>query len=104
MGKQKATEKQKTMGIGLREWYMATFPEDGLGAEMDARATFGDMQEALDEGRDVYDVLGVGDSIVRERIFTRLAEALGTDYDEVYELWLHGGRRRRKARVAASLA
>ena len=44
------------------------------------------------KGGCIYDYMGVGDcvgdSLVRERLFTRLSEMLGLDYDHVYELWL----------------
>ena len=51
-------------------------------------STFQDLWRALERGDDVYDVMGAGDSIVRERLFDRLAELKRTDYDTIYEMWL----------------
>jgi len=38
---------------------------------------------------DVYGYIGVGDSIIRERLFEKLSEILNTPYDYVYKLWLN---------------
>ena len=37
----------------------------------------------------VYDYIGVHDSIVRERLFSELVKQLDTSYDYVYNLWLN---------------
>ena len=37
------------------------------------------------------EVFGVGDSVVRENIFQKLAELRNVDYDVIYNEWLHGG-------------
>lgn len=76
----------------LKEFYMRTYPTDDLGQELDDRATFQDLFNALDTYKCVYNLFGVGDSIIRERLFERLAFLLGTDYDYVYEQWLLGAR------------
>jgi hypothetical protein len=39
-------------------------------------------------GGDVYEYLYVYDSIIRERLFERLAEELNVKYDYVYNLWI----------------
>ena len=41
------------------------------------------------KGGDIYDYIGVGDSLIRERLFTRLSKMLGLDYDHIYEMWLN---------------
>jgi hypothetical protein len=47
--------------------------------------------QGMRKGRDVYDLIGVSDSIVRERIFSALSELYAKgDYGEIYNLWLHG--------------
>lgn len=38
---------------------------------------------------DFYELIGVSDSIVRERIFWKLVELTGLDYDYFYKLWLY---------------
>lgn len=51
--------------------------------------SFYDVWQALERREDVYMYIGpYSDSITRERIFTRLAEILQTDYEYIYQLWL----------------
>jgi hypothetical protein len=55
--------------------------------ELNETPTFAGLLNQLIVGGDVYRYIGVGDSIVRERLFERLAEELNVKYDYVYELW-----------------
>ena len=71
----------------LKAWYKAAFPTDDLGDEL-SDATFGEILDALNDHKDVYEVIGEGDSVVRERVFTALGKALGVDYDTIYDKWL----------------
>ena len=75
----------------LRVWYASAFPEDDLGKSIAPRATFDGLRKVLlghHHGKDVYEYIGVGDSIIRERLFDELARRLGTSYDYVFNLWL----------------
>lgn len=75
----------------LREWYMATYPDDEVGKTLNEETTFYDIFYALDNYQDVYDVIGGdSDSLVRERVFEQLAIIMNTDYEEIYEQWLKG--------------
>ena len=76
---------------GIRDWYVAEYPTDELGEEIREEVTFDGMRVALEGGDDVYDFLGVGDSIVRERCFAELADIFGVDYDVIYYAWLNDG-------------
>ena len=80
----RTTEKTK-----IRHWYTTTYPEDDLGKQL-SDATFYDLFETLDNYQDVYELLGVGDSIIRERVFEELSKIMEVDYDYVYEQWLKG--------------
>lgn len=73
--------------INVRKWYMKTYPTDELGDEIDKRISLWDVYEYLSQGRDAYKIIGVGDSIVRERIFEKLSKVLGVDYDTIYNMW-----------------
>ena len=80
-----------TMHSEVLNWYRVAHPTDDLAQEeMHPRVTFDDIYNALLSGRDVYTVLGGGDSLIRERVFTKLAELQGVDYDVIYNLWLYG--------------
>jgi len=73
----------------IREYYVNKYPTDELGVELNETPTFAGLLNQLIVGGDVYRYIGVGDSIVRERLFERLAEELNVKYDYVYDLWLN---------------
>ena len=73
----------------IKNWYTHYYDTDELGQEINSMATFNDLHRALLDGRDVYKVIGVGDSIIRERLFEELAILLGVSYDDVYNMWLN---------------
>jgi len=77
-------------GQSLRDWYIDHFPDDELGFEIDPEATFQGLFEALDCYRNVYDYIGVGDSVIRERLFEGLALFIDADYDYIYDQWMKG--------------
>lgn len=81
---------RKPLNSSVFAFYTSAFPTDTLGIEIRQTVTFADVLDALSNQRDVYEALGVIDSIVRERVFEELSKRLGKDYDDVYELWLHG--------------
>ena len=72
----------------MKAWYTTNYPDDELGAEINPDSTFQNLFDALDQYRDVYEVIGVGDSLVRERLFESLAEITGYDYQTIYEQWM----------------
>ena len=73
----------------IREFYVENYPTDELGMELNETPTFAGLLNQLIVGGDVYRYIGVGDSIIRERLFERLAEELEVSYDYVYKLWLN---------------
>lgn len=89
-----ATRKIPRVGNKLiRDWYIKKYPDDELGLEIDPKVTFNDLLVTLDFGENVYDCLGVGDSVVRESCFNELARMMKVDYKEIYNLWLNRGYR-----------
>ena len=75
--------------MSIREYYVNKYPTDDMGDGINPTATFAGLLNQLIVGGDVYRYIGVGDSIVRERLFERLAEELNVKYDYVYDLWLN---------------
>jgi hypothetical protein len=73
----------------IREYYVNKYPTDELGVELNETPTFAGLLNQLIVGGDVYRYIGVGDSIIRERLFERLAEELNVKYEYVYNLWLN---------------
>ena len=74
--------------MNIREFYVKNYPTDDLGMGINPKATFAGLLNQLIVGGDVYEYLYVYDSIVRERLFERLAEELEVSYEYVYKLWL----------------
>lgn len=72
----------------IKEFYLNNYPTDELGNEIHTKATFIGLFEVLDTYKDVYEYIGVHDSIIRERIFEKLANEMGVDYNEIYNQWL----------------
>lgn len=73
----------------IREFYVENYPTDELGMELNETPTFAGLLNQLIVGGDVYRYIGVGDSLIRERLFERLAEELEVSYDYVYNLWMN---------------
>lgn len=74
----------------LKEFYLQNYPTDELGCEISPSATTAGLLNELVSGGDVYEYIGVGDSLIRERMFEVLSDELNTSYDYVYNLWLNG--------------
>ena len=74
--------------MNIKEFYLETYPTDDLGLELNETPTFAGLLNQLIIDGDVYRYIGVSDSVIRERLFERLAEELEVSYDYVYDLWL----------------
>ncbi len=76
----------------IKDWYIKTYPTDDLGKELNDKSTFKDLLSAIFSGDDVYSVLGVGDSLIRERAFVKLSK-IHKRYDSwAYEHWLDSSK------------
>jgi hypothetical protein len=82
----------KNIGVAkrlkIKNWYIKNYPTDDLGEEIDSTITFWELWTYISQGYDVYAVLGVTDSLVRERVFEKLSQILDVDYDVIYNEWL----------------
>lgn len=74
--------------LSVKDWYLSSFEIDNLGNEISEDATFADVMKCLEEHKDFYDCIGVEDSVIRERIFKKLAEILNVEPLVVYYQWL----------------
>lgn len=72
----------------IKEFYLNNYPSDELGLELKEKSTFLGLLNELINNKDIYDYIGVYDSLMRERIFSELSKQLNTDYDYIYNLWL----------------
>lgn len=82
-------KKHFNFGSSIRDWYTQAFPDDGLGRHIDPDATFAGAVKFMAGGGDVYEYLGVGDSWVRENVFSKIAAITGAEYDDVRDVWLN---------------
>ena len=76
------------MNSRVKDWYEKTYPTDELGSEINNALRFADVVNCLNRNEDVYNVLNVIDSIVRERVFDQISQILHVSYDVIYEKWL----------------
>ena len=72
----------------IKEFYLSNYPTDELGLELKDDTNFTGLLNELFTNNDIYEYIGVGDSIIRERLFTELSIILNCSYDYVYKLWL----------------
>lgn len=70
------------------DWYVYKYPHDSLGKDVNKGISFNQLYILMQYGVPVYELIGVGDSIVRERIFQKLAEIYHVPYDHIYNMWL----------------
>lgn len=87
---------KKNFGKSIRNWYHAKYPKDVDGRLwLKRKLDFSDLAYDLATIRDDFDFYkeymqeGCADSIVRERIFSELANLLETDYRVIYDAWLY---------------
>jgi hypothetical protein len=78
----------------LKKFYLKNYPTDDMGTEINSKSTFQGLMNTLVQKNDVYDYIGVGDSIVRERLFQGLSKeqvSVTADSDVfldiIYHLW-----------------
>lgn len=76
-----------TLKTNIRDAYQKMYVDDELGLELND-VTFEDLFDTLDNYGSVYKLIGVYDSLVRERLFIMLAEIMIVSYDYIYEQWL----------------
>lgn len=83
-----SSEDKAKLSGSVKEYYLKEYPEDDLGEDL-KDITFAKLLADMNKGISPYDSFGVGDSIIRERIFEELSELLGVEYDVIYYLWLY---------------
>ena len=76
----------------VKDFYAKTYPTDDMVDYMNDNITF---QQVLNElikgnGYNIYEIIGVSDSLIRERVFLGLSEIMNLEYEYIYELWLNG--------------
>lgn len=73
----------------IKEDYITAFPTDELGKNINEDINYYNFFMGMLNGDDVYNMLGVSDSIIRGRTFRLLSEMMNVDYDVIYYAWLN---------------
>ncbi len=81
--------KNKNMGSKVKTWYVKEYPNDDIGIELNPKITFTNILFCLIHKEDVYPILGVCDSVLRERVFMEISYRLDLPYKDVYNLWVN---------------
>ena len=66
------TSQKAELQSNVREWYLHTFPTDDLGKDIAADVAFSDLYGRKSTG--IYEILGIEDSVIRERVEDQLRE------------------------------
>jgi len=74
--------------MNIREFYVKNYPSDDMGKGINPKATFDGLAKTLSNCHCVYEYLYVYDSIIRERLFEKLASIKGCEYEVIYQRWL----------------
>jgi hypothetical protein len=72
----------------IKDWYIKNHPTDDLGEYLNDDVTFSDLMNALNNKKEIYEFIGVGDSVIRERLFERLTSIYDESYDTIHKKWL----------------
>lgn len=73
----------------IKDWYRRAYPTDDMGEDLNGELTFNQLCILMKYEVPFYELVGAGDSIVRERIFHKLCEIYNKPYDYFYNLWLN---------------
>ena len=66
---------------------MKLYSDDNLSHKLN-EVTFEDIFNTLDNYGSFYKLIGVYDSLIRERIFSMLAVVMDVEYEYIYNQWL----------------
>ena len=72
----------------IKTWYLTTYSDDKQGVNIKWDITFEQAAYCLVSKEDFYEFIGIADTIIRERIFEKIAELYEIDYLVVYNQWL----------------
>ena len=73
----------------VKDDYVQDYPTDDLGKEINENLNYLQLFNGLLNGEDIYEMMEIEDSLIRERVLERLAYLMGIDYQIIYYLWLN---------------
>ena len=75
--------------IDLKKWYIDTYKTDNMKKQITDGLTPESIINGCLSGIDIYELIGVGDSLIRERLFAKVSEYFGVTYNEIYDACIH---------------
>jgi len=81
-GKQASDSNLNTQ---VKKWYTNLYKTDDLGQEINPNVTF---MEILSNTENTYSLLGVTDSVVRERVFEEISKRTNIPYEKIHNMWM----------------
>lgn len=85
---------EEAWNIPCKEWYSKAYPcERLLTIDMNDKATFGEVYDALENKESVYDLTNIWDDSSCRRLLHAVAHIGKRPYEEIYQMWLCGGRK-----------
>ena len=81
--------KKEGMEQELRDWYKKEYKDDDLGNELPSDTLAMVLAALFNNPEEFEENYCADDSVVRERIFNKLADLCDEDYDTFYEYWLN---------------
>ena len=73
----------------IKDFYITVYSDDELGLEINPTITFKDMYNALLDHKEIYAVIGVEDTLIRERLFNVLAGLFTKgSFEKIDDLWM----------------
>ncbi len=94
--------KTKTKKMNIKKFYIKKYSDDINGIFINSNATFLGLLDELHLGRCVYEYLTTPpfgdqiDTLIRERLFSKLAIILNKDYEYIYQLWMNESETKQK--------
>ena len=80
--------KNKGMDEELRDWYKKEYKDDDIEDELPSDTFAVVLAGFFNNPEEFEENYCANDSIVRERIFQKLADLCNVDYDDFYDFWL----------------
>lgn len=84
-------EYENLKNVNIQDIYRQHYPQDKQGLFINDEANLLDLANAIVKDEDVYSVILVRDSIVRENLFYELSYMLDVNYDVIYDTWVGFG-------------
>lgn len=81
-----------TLNSSIKNWYQSAYGFGAGAGYIRKNLQFKTVLEKMIKGEDFYQIVftnGFADSIIRERIFEKLAELSGKSYNKIYDIWLN---------------